>query len=238
MLLNTAVKAVKMLSHRGDQAITVDQITTDIVACIMMARRDIISRLPKDWLKKSATVPLTCVPSTRPQCFDLATDVQDPIVFWYTVGTVVYKLKKVCSDYEWFSSVYNLSSSANKPYWYREIGPTTSQVKRIEIFPIPDIAYSINYEYFKTVATDMTTTDLNTEIPDIPTQNQDALQKGGLYYFLKSFDDPAQTQAEKDYQISLLQVDKSDQEDSDTALSFRFGVEYREPRGSNGMRIF
>ena len=107
-----------------------------------------------------------------------------------------------------------------------------------ELFPIPDTTYTIYWEYYKNVATDMTTSDLATEIPDIPTQNQDALWKGGLYYFYKMFDDTAQEIAYKDYKEALQALTNSDQNDADALLGFRWGVEFQEPRGANGIRIF
>ena len=237
MLLNTAVKTIKRLSHRGDQAITSDQITTDIVACIMDARRDIIKDLPKEWLKKPATTPITTQVALRPAVYPLASDVQDTIKFWYVEGTAVYKLKRCLSDQEWFDAIYNYASSNNRPYWFRHIGLDANGLKQIELFPIESVSRTINYEYYKTVSTDMTVADINTEIPDVPTQNQDALWKGGLYYFLKQFDDPAQTVALSDYEKSLLGVNKSDQDGQDTTLAFTWGIQRSEPVGNNGVRI-
>lgn len=228
MLLNDAVKAVKRYSHRGDQSITSDQITIDIVAALEDARGEVISRIPKRWLLKPAAVAITT--SDGDYTYSLASDVQEPVVFRYTDSNTDYVLKKIDSDKEWFGQIYSSTEPRSNPIYYREIGNDASGYRQIELFPIPDGAYTINYEYYK-IPADMTVADLSTEIPDIPSHLQDAVWKGGLYYFYKMFDDPAQAIALQDFQKALQGVDEADEADQDSNLRFRWDIgRYRDPQ--------
>lgn len=241
MTLLTAVNNVKKYGHKGDQTITTDDITSDIIGCIMDARRDIISRIPKKWLKKPAASPISTKKNLRPAVYSLASDVQDPIEFWYVEGTTIYHLQRALSDQEWFGRIYNFATAPNRPLWFREIGLDGSGNKQIELFPIElldDDVRKINYEYYKTVPTDMTVSNLNTEIPDVPGQLHNALWMGGLYFYMKAFDDPGQGVAKADYEAAMMNIDINDQNDADAQIALKWGVENLEPRGQNGIRIF
>jgi hypothetical protein len=237
MLLNTAVKNVKRLSHRGDQTVTTDTITSDIVANINDARRDLVKYIPKRFLHKQATSPLSLVSGTA--VYSLASDVLEPIVFRWTLNNTLYLPRKVESDREWFENVYSPSQANTIPRHYRELGPS-SALKRVEFFPTPDQTISCDYEYYKDpCGTDLTTSDLSSEIPDFPGYMHDALWKGGLYYFIRGFDDSAGTMiAKQDYNECIMALDKLEDADQDSDMSMRFGLFPNQDRGQNGMRIY
>jgi hypothetical protein len=230
MILNTAVKSVKRESHRGDQAVTTDQITTDIIGCVNKAIRDLYKLLPKRFLWKQGTISVTLGVAGTPAVYSLASDVQEPIIFHYTSSSLRI-LDKVTSDRDWIKGVWNPTTSVNKPQVYREIGPNSSTgYKQIELFPIPDASYTVNYEYYRTKGDDLSTSDLATEIPIFPDLYQDAIEKGALYYFLKGFDDVAQGMAMADFEKAKLALNIGDEEDKDADVAFGFGQGYqREP---------
>lgn len=157
--------------------------------------------------------------------YSLASDVQEPIAFHYTNSGSYYVLCKIDSDQEWLTKIWNPNTAIGLPIWYRETYPNASTAyKQIEIFPIANTSITLNYEYYKTKGTDLTssTTDLATEIPNIPDYCHDAVWKGGLYRFLKGFDDPAQIKAQEDYERAKLAMDVADEKDLDTDLRWRW----------------
>lgn len=226
MLLSTVVKAVKRKSHRGSQSITTDQITTDVLACINEAIRDVSKMIPKRfWFKQGTAISLTSGVAGTAAVYSLASDVHEPISFHYTVNSTFYKLSKVDSDREWFDHVWSPTAATGLPTVYRDLGNNQSTgYRQIEIFPIPNQSISLANEYYKTKATDLTTSDLASQIPDIPDWCQDAVEKGALYYFLKQFDDPNQKIALADYEQAKLDLDEDDQKDQDSDLRIRFNV--------------
>lgn len=235
MLLNTAVKNIKRYTHRGDQTITTDTITTDCIAAVNDARRDLVKFIPKRFLHKQGT-PLSVVSGTA--TYSLASDVLEPIVFRFTLSNTLYVPVKIDSDREWFQGIYSPSNPNDIPKFYREIGPS-SALKRIELFPTPNQTISMDYEYYKDpCATDLSTSDLLTEIPDFPGYLHDGLWKGGMYYFLKGFDDPAQVQAKKDYDQAIEALEETDEQDQDSDLAFRWAPLRAPDIGENGMRIY
>lgn len=219
MLLNSAVKRVKLYSHRGDQSVTTDSITSDIVLAINDARRRLIRRVPKRFFWKKASTPLTT--SAGDYEYDLASDVQEPICFFYTNNGSRVNLSKIPSDKEWNEKVFDPSDPQGRPLYYREVN--NAGTKAIELAPIPDAAYTINYEYYKNVSTELTTSNLSTEIPDIPDYLQDVLWIGALALFLKAFDDPAVLEAKEDYRVALVEFDIADEQDQDEDVAFRWG---------------
>jgi hypothetical protein len=225
LLLSTVVKAVKRKSHRGSQSVTTDQITTDVVACINEAIRDICKLLPKRFFFKQSTVSLTVGVAGTASTWSLASDCQEPILFHYTNNNSVTRLQKIDSDKEWIDKIWDPSQAVNKPRFYREIGPNSSTgYKQIEVFPIPDGSYTLNYEYYKTKGTDLTTSDLASEITIIPDHVQDVLEKGALYYFLKGFDDSMQGIAKADYEEAKLGLEIADERDIDSDTRLRWNM--------------
>lgn len=223
MLLSSAVKAIKRESHRGDQAVTTDQITTDIVACINDAIRDVQKQLPKRYWKKHSTVALTVGVAGTASVWSLASDAQEPVMFHYTSSGSYRILSKVDSDREWLTKVWDPNAAVGLPEYFRETYPNASTgYKQIEVFPIPNGSITLNYEYYKTKGSDLTTSDLASEIPYIPDHVVDAVWKGGLYYFLKGFDDPAHQQALLDYEKAKLAMDESDEADKDSDVRLRW----------------
>ena len=229
MILNTLVKTVKRKSHRGSQSVTTDQITTDIVACANEAIRDMIKLVPKRFWFKQSTVAVTVGVAGTAAVYSLASDVLEPINFWYNTGGSKYVLEKIDSDQEWINGVWDPNAAIQKPRYYREIGPNSSTFyKQIEIFPIADASYTLNYEYYKTKGADLTTSsaDLAAEITIIPDYCHDAIEKGALYYFLKGFDDPAGEVAKRDYEQAKLDVEIADERDKDSDLRLRLTRPY------------
>lgn len=226
MLLNTIVKTIKRKSHRGSQTVTTDQITTDIVACINEAIRDVAKLVPKRyWFKQGTPLSLVLGVAGTPAVYSLASDVQEAILFHYTSGSALTRLTKIDSDAEWMDTIWNPSGALGAPRYYRELGPNaTTGYKQIEVYPIPDASYSLSNEYYKNKPSDLTTADLSTEIPTIPDSVQDAVEKGALYYFLKGFDDSLQMVAKKDYEEAKLEMEIADERDMDSDIRFRFNM--------------
>lgn len=223
MLLNTAVKTVKRKSHRGDQNVTTDLITTDIIACVNEAIRDVVKLLPKRFWFKSDTIALVAGVAGTPAVYSLPSDCQEPINFYFTSNNQLYVLNKVLSDREWIRGYWDPAQSVQKPMWYREIGANSStNYKQIEVFPIPDASYTLTVEYYKTQGSDLTTSDLGSVIPNIPDQFLDVVEKGAFYYFLKGFDDPFMSVAKSDYEEAKRAMEFGDDRDSDADVSLRF----------------
>ncbi len=234
MLYGDVVKKIKEKSHRGDKTITTDDITATIISCVTDALRDVVKQVPKRSLWTQTTLAVLDGTAT----YALAADLGELDVIRYTVGTDIRLLKKIMSDKEWYEQVYNLNTPDDDPRYYREIGPDASGYIQIELFPVPSTNRTATYDYYKDHSkNELTTSDLSTEIPYFG-KNTDVLWKGGLYYFLKCFDDGSQAMAKMDYEESKLAFEKKDDADEDADIRFRWGVEHREPIASNGMRIF
>jgi len=225
LLLNTIVKTIKRKSHRGSQTVTTDQITLDIIACINEAIRDVAKLIPKRYyFKQGAPLALVAGTIAVPAVYSLPSDCQELILLHYTANNAVYRLAKIDSDGEWISKIWNINQNPNRPLYYRELGSDGSGNKQIEIFPIPDASYSLNNEYYKIKPTDLTVSDLSTEIPTIPDSVQDVVEKGALYYFLKGFDDGGQMVAKKDYEDSKIEMEVADERDIDSDNRLRFNM--------------
>lgn len=223
MTLLTLVNTVKRKSHRGSQSITTDQITTDIIACVNEAFRDVFKLLPKRNFWKTTTVAVTSGVAGTPAVYSLASDVQEPIGFWYSLNNSYYKLAKIQSDTEWMQSVWNPNEAINTPLYYRELGPNSSTgYKQIEIFPIANASITLNYEYYKTKSADKTVADIAAELTDIPDYLIDVVEKGAYYYFIKGFDDPAAEIAKSDYEQAKLSFEIADESNRDQLPAFRF----------------
>lgn len=221
MLLNTAVKAIKRKSHRGTQAVTSDQITLDIIACINEAMRDVVKLLPKRFWFKQGSIAVVAGVAGTPAVYSLPSDCQEPIILHYTTSNQLYQMMKIDSDKEWIRGVWNPAQSTQRPMYYREIGPDTNGYKQIEIFPISDASYTMKIEYYKVKGTDLTVSDLSTAIPDVPDYCLDVIEKGGLYYFIKGFDDPGGPAAKMDYYEAKQALEMADERDADSDLTLR-----------------
>lgn len=155
--------------------------------------------------------------------YSLASDVQEPLYFRYTSDNTEYVLSKVSDPKTFFESVYSASQASDNPRFYVEYGLDGSGYKQILLYPTPDASYTVNYGYYKDPSrTDLSLSDLSTEIPDVPVYLQDVLWKQALYYFLWSFDDPAKEQAKRDAEQAIAKVNQSEKEDLDENVSFKF----------------
>lgn len=224
MLLLTAVNTIKRKSHRGNQTITSDQITTDIIACINEAARDIQKLLPKRFWLKQNTLNFTVGTTGTPAVFSLPSDCQDLSMITYVVSNVYYVIEKVESDREWLRGIWNPLVAPLRPMWMRELGPDGSGNKQIEVFPQASTSITANIEYYRLKSADLTVASINSNIPDIPDQYQDCVEKGGLYYFLKGFDDQLGQIAEADYSKAKMALEVGDERDSAGDLRIRMGT--------------
>ena len=225
MNVGDIVIRVKDRSHRGDTAVTTDAITQQILRCVNDSRRELIRFVPKQFLRKDATSPLVLTNPTV--LYSLAHDVQEPIIFRYTLNNVEYILQRVESEREYYQMLFIRSQSPNRPFFYVEKGFDGSGNRQIEVYPTPDPIigpFTVNYSYFKDpTQTDITTSDLGTEFPDFPSYMQDAIWKGALYHFLKQFDDQGQVAAKVDYDAATLALNEAEDSDQDIELSLRWG---------------
>lgn len=240
MTLNDLVVRIKDRSHRGNTAITTDDITQQIIRCINDSRRELIRYVPKQFLRKDAASPIALTYPTV--IYSLAHDVQEPIIFRYTFQNVEYVLKRVESEREFYLTLFIKSQSPNRPFFYVENGFDTSGNRQIQVYPIPDPVtgpFTLNYSYYKDpTQTELTTADLNTEFPDFPSYMQDAVWKGGLYHFLKQFDDQLGAVAKADYDKATMDLEVAENSDQDMELVMRWGfgkVNYRDP--TTGIRL-
>jgi hypothetical protein len=240
MTLLSMVNRIKARSHRGNPTITNDTITSNIIDGIMDARRDLVRYLPKHFLRKDATSPIIYTPATV--LYSEASDVLDPIIFRYTFQGVEYVLKRIESEREYYLTLFIRTQAPNRPFFYVEKGLDSSGNRQIEIYPPCDTngPYTINYTYYKDpTKVDLTTADLSNEFPDFPSYMQDPLWKGGLFYFLKNFDDSQQLQiAQADYAKGTEMLDEIEDSDQDLELCMRWGfgkLNYRDP--TTGIRL-
>jgi hypothetical protein len=226
MTLNDLVLRIKDRSHKGDPTVTTDTITAQIIRALMDARRELVRKVPKQYLRVDATTPLSLVNPTV--LYSLAPDVLAPIIFRYTFNNVEYLLMRIESEREFYQNLFIRSQGPNRPYYYVEKGFDTSGNRQIEVYPIPLVGttFTTNYSYYKDpTRTDLTTADLATTFPDFPSYMLDAVWKGGLFHFLKNFDDQmGQELAEKDYEKASLAIDEVNEADQDMELQMRWGV--------------
>lgn len=224
MLLNTICNTVKRDTHRGSQLVTTDTITSDIVACVNRAIRDIQRLLPKRFWLKQSTLALTAGTAGTPAVYSLASDVQDISMLTYFISSTYYIITKIDSDREWLQQIWNPVASTNRPYYFREIGPDSSGYKQIEIFPIPNASITVNIEYYRLKTADLSVSDLLSQLPDIPDQYQDVVEKGAIYYFLKGFDDPLGGVAKEDYSEAIMALEVGDERNNAGDLRLRMGT--------------
>jgi hypothetical protein len=196
--------------------------------------------VPKQFLRVDAASPLTLTYPTVLYSLDIT--VQEPIIFRYTFDNVEYVLKRIESEREFYLTLFIKSQSPNRPFFYVEKGLDTSGRRQIEVYPIPDPVigpFSVNYSFYKDpTRTELTSADLNTEFPDFPSYLQDAVWKGGLYHFLKQFDDQLGAVAKVDYDACRLALDEAEDSDQDMELTMRWGFGrgiYKDP--TTGIRL-
>ena len=221
MTLQQIVDIIKRLSHRGDTATTSSDggVTQTILDCINIARKDIYLKIPKQWLRVTSTLSVVQGTST----YDLAADVLEPYLFRFTVSNSDRFLTKVADEKDFYKRVFTTSGSQNIPAYYFDAGLNQSTLRRqIIMSPTPDRSITVNYTYYKLPTTEMlTTSDLSAQVADIPAVVHNAVWKGGLYYFLKVFDDPAQGVAKQDFAEALAQIDILEEVNLDDDTAFQ-----------------
>ena len=221
MTLGDIIKRVKDRSHRGDVDVTTDNITSQMIRAVNDGRREIITMIPKEWLLASSSFDT----ADGTAVYSLDSDVQEPLVFRYTKDSSEYILYKIHDLRDFWEKHYSASQVNQQPRYFVEEERDGSGYRQIRLWPVPDDTYTVDYNYYKDpTATDLTTADLNTEIPDIPGHLQDVLWKAALYYFLWGFDDPAKVQAKNDYLEALGKAINHDKEDLDGDIRFTFDI--------------
>lgn len=232
MTLNAIIKRIKARSHRGDQSITNDSITSDIIMAIEDARKDITKLIPKDANRTTGSFVGTA-DSAGP--FSLASDLIEPIAFWYTISGQDYSLTKVPSEREFRKYMFSSTAVAGKPAYYFEAGPDSSGYRRIQTeVPFDSNAPTVNYSYYKDptktpliAGTAPTSVELITEITNIPNHLANALWVGGLAYFLQNFDDDAKTYWNQKFGQMLMGIEIDEESNPDEDQCFRWDVKGR-----------
>ena len=206
------------MSHKGQVNVVDDEETLVVLDAINLARRDILLDLPKHYLRKTGTVAIVQGTTT----YSLASDVQKPVLFRYTVNNSERFLIKVETETEFYKLVYDASNNQREPRWYFEAGLDGSGNPQIIVFPIPDASYTVNYTYFKTWTTDqLTTANLASAIPEIPIHVHNQVCVGGTYYTLLSYDDPKAEVWEQRFARARIEAQAYEERDEDSLLSFR-----------------
>ena len=220
MTLQQAIDRIKLYAHHGDTTVTSDAITDTIIRAINDARRDILLEVPRAWLRKTGTKSIVQGTAT----YALASDVQEPLFFWYTINNADKFLIKVDNE-EDFRKLISSNASQNNPTHYFDAGIDSSGYRQIIVGPVPLTAFTLNYTYYKIFDTDeLTTSGLAADIPEIPSHMHNAVWKGGLYYFAKSIDDAMLLQtSQADYVMAIQQIRQSEDKNSDHKAAFKFG---------------
>lgn len=226
MTLLQVVNRVKQFSHRGDQAVTTDQDTQNIIDCVNECFWELALQIPKQAFRADGVVIPTVIGT---EIYSLAGNtypVQELIAVHYPFQNQSYNLKKVESEREFWGSIFILSQGHTRPYVYCPWGfdANSPPVKQIRIFPIPDAVYTLNYSYYvdPSIIT-FTVADLPNQIPFFPSYLMRPLWKGALYYFLKGFDDQTMMGiAKADYDEARLKQNIAEDADLDSDLQFRF----------------
>ena len=218
MTLQTAVNIIKELSHKGDVGNTSDDVTQQIYDCINLCRRDVVTRLPKRYLRKTDVINI--VKGTT--SYTLASDVQKPVLFRYTVDSTERFLTKVDSEQEFYRHVYSASATQADPTEYFEAGVDSSVNQQIIVSPTPSTARTLNYTYLKTWAVDeLGSAQLTSNIPQIPIHLHNIIVKGGLAYFLQMYSDPQLQLFMRQYRDDLDFMDSYENESTDEARQWR-----------------
>lgn len=244
MVLNDLVVRVKTRSHRGDTAITTDAITQQIIDAVNDSRREVIRKIPKQWLRATST--FNTVAGTHQTAalplYDLPADCQEPVLLRYAFNGADYFLSKVESEREFYLNLFGTTVVENKPLFFFDAGVNqTTRCRQVYVWPIADQVYTIYLTYMMDpTLVDLTTADLALDIPVFPSYVQDMLWKGALYHFLKNFDDPMGQVAKLDYEEAKMAVDQADEQDLDSDLQFRMDVgrritDFRSP--GTGIRL-
>src|SRR3990167_6758715 len=111
MTLRQAINLVKRLSRKGSVDDVGDDITNVLYDCFNAARRDVLLRLPKHYLRKTGTFNMAVGSRT----YSLATDVQKLLFLYYTQDNQNYFLTRVESEEDFYRNFnYHPSGSSNR----------------------------------------------------------------------------------------------------------------------------
>lgn len=225
MTLLDVVNRVKLFSHRGNQAVTTDQITSDILIAADVSYADLALKLPRQSFRQDGVAISTVAGTDIYSITGTSYPAQEYIAFHYLFQNVNYNLNKVESEQEFWHQVYSNNTPQMRPYCYVHWGFDGSGVKQIRLFPIPDAVYTINWSFYVDPTTvHLNTLALSTEVPFLPSYMQEALWKGALYYYLKSYDDQGQLIALQDYEKAKNMQDIAEDSAQDSNLQMRFDL--------------
>ena len=220
MTLQQIVDRIKLYAHIGATGTTNDEITDVIIRAINDARRDIMLEIPRYWLRKTGTIRVVQGTAT----YSLASDVLEPLFFWYTFNSSDFFLCKVDNEEDFRNYVYSSSATQADPTHYFDAGIDGSSNRQIIVSPTPKQSLTVNYTYYKTATTsELSTSDLASAIPEIPSHLHNAVWKGGLYYFAKYIDNQALLALSKgDYGEALAQIRINEDRNLDHKAAFKF----------------
>lgn len=176
--------------------------------------------MPREFRRATGTISAVSGTAT----YSLASDVLDPKIFRYAISNADYFLEKIDSEDDFYKHVFSTAGANSLPKYYFDAGVVSESdmTRRIIMHPTPDRSITINYSYYKTFATaELTTAELASAIPGIPAEFHNAVWKGGLYYFLKAFDDPAQQVAKGDFAEALAQIEVMEFKNTDKPAQFK-----------------
>jgi hypothetical protein len=223
MTVLDCVNRIKLFSHRGNQAITTDQITTDILNCLNEAWSDLVRMIPREVFRADGPDLSTVIGQEIYSLTGYTYPIQEFIQWHYIFQGVNYNLKRIESEREFWGQVYFKTAAQNRPFIYVHWGYDNSGNKQIRLFPIPDQIYTLNNSYQIDATTiDFKTLTLTSTVPFFPGYMQQVLWKGGLAYFLKAYDDPMAAQRMQEYEMAKIEQDIAQDKFLDSDLQWRF----------------
>lgn len=192
---------------------------------VNLAISDLATMLPREAFRNEVTIPTVQGTDIYAVATGTSYPVQEIIKIHYVFSSVIYNLKKIESEKEFWGQYYVLNAAQNRPYVYCPWGLDASKNKQIRVFPVPDAVYSLVIPYFADITSVMlTVSNLNSELPFLQPYLQKAIWKGARAYYLQSFDDPNAPMAMAEYEKSKVQQDAAEDADMDSDLQFRYDV--------------
>lgn len=222
MTLQQLIDGIKRLTHKGNVETTSDVVTSTILDAFNLARRDILLKLPKYWLRTTSTLSLSSGTATYP----LASDVQKAFLFRFTINNSDRFLKEIYSEEEFYKRIFSTAASNNIPEYFFNAGVDSNGARQIIVYPTPDRSITVNYSYYKTWTTDIltgTSAQLSAQIPEIPIHLHNVVFHGTKWYFLQAYDDPQQEIGKREFELALIDLDMAENQSASDNLAFRWG---------------
>ena len=137
-------------------------------------------------------------------------------------------MTRVDDERDFYHQIFRTGATEGLPIYYFDAGMDTGTTpqRQIIVSPTPDRSITLNVHYYANWTTEeLSTTELSDDLAkhQLPIQYHNTVWKGGLYYFLRSFDDPAMSLAFQDYTQALAQIDRLQNVNLDSPASFKMG---------------